>query len=935
MLHAKKINIGLLAHVDAGKTTLAERILLETGNLRKAGRVDHGDAFLDTDETEKRRGITIYSKMAQAGAYTLIDTPGHADFSAEMERTLQILDYAVLIISGPDGVQGHVMTLWRLLAQYEVPTVVFVNKMDQPGTDRVRILAQLKERLGEGFVEMPEELEPFEEKAPQEDIALLEDSLLERYLEGEAVTLEDAKSLLVQRRLFPCWFGSALRGDGVAGFLSGLKELLPEVVYPEEFSARVYKITRDLAGKRLTWMKITGGELRAKQLIGEEKAEQLTMWSGASSKQVSSASAGEVVAVTGLDKTRAGMGLGAVQGQSEPLLEPVLTYQILLPPQCDVHETFLKLKMLEEELPELHLAWESASQSIHAQLMGEVQTEILTETIQRRFGISVGFGAGKIVYRETITGIAEGVGHYEPLRHYAEVQLALEGLENGSGMEFGTAADTDSLALNWQRLILTHLEEKVHAGVLIGAPLTDVRITLLAGRAHEKHTEGGDFRQAVYRAVRQGLMRCREEGRCVLLEPVYAFRLELPERCLGHAIADIQRMSGTFETESGEKGSTVLSGMAPVSEMQGYQAQVSAYTGGEGRMFCRPGGYQPCHNTQEVLEAAGYDPDADTDNPAGSIFCSHGAGIFIPWQQVPEYMHLESVMDKQLRRAAALAQEAGGAGPGQSGQGNPGILNHPAAGGQSEGTASGAAAGGAEPRHTPRVPRWNGVPADVQDDKELMAIFTRTYGSGEKRDSWKRTRREWSAPASGGGSRSAGKEKQPPRQYLLVDGYNMIYAWKELSELAQVNLDAARMALADILANYRGYRKMTLILVFDAYKVEGGTEHVQEYSGIHMVFTKEAETADAYIERAVKNTAAVRNADITVATSDAAEQMIIWGEGARRMSARELREEIEVARSEIRSGYLDRAGREGKRYLFAGLDEQLRNDLEKLRLGKS
>ena len=915
MLHAKKINIGLLAHVDAGKTTLAERILLETGNLRKAGRVDHGDAFLDTDETEKRRGITIYSKMAQAGDYTLIDTPGHADFSAEMERTLRILDYAVLIISGPDRVQGHVMTLWRLLAQYEIPTVLFINKMDQPGTDKEKILEELKSRLGEGFVEMPDSLADLEQSAVMDEIAVLDDSLLERYLEGEPLSMQDVKSLLVSRKLFPCWFGSALRGDGVAQFLDGLKRILPEVVYPEEFAAIVYKITRDPSGKRLTWMKITGGELRAKQSVGEEKAEQLLIWSGASSRQVPSVTAGEVVAVTGLNNTKAGMGLGNEREQMEPLLEPVLSYQVILPPECDVHETYLKLKTLEEELPELHLAWESSSQSIHAQLMGEVQTQILTETIERRFAVKASFGPGRVVYRETIAGMAEGVGHYEPLRHYAEVQLLMEGLEPGSGVELDSIADTDTLALNWQRLILTHLAEKVHKGVLTGSPVTDLKITLVAGRAHEKHTEGGDFRQAVYRAVRQGLMRCREEGRCVLLEPVYAFRLEIPEKCIGRAITDIQRMSGTFETRVGENGQAVITGTAPVFEMQDYQTQVSAYTGGEGKLQCRQGGYQPCHNTQEVLEAAGYDPDADTENPSGSIFCSHGAGLFIPWQQVPEYMHLESVLGKELRRSGSFPCGA------DQGAADPADRWNAAGQARINGTASGL-----------KTPRWNGVPADIQDDKELMAIFTRTYGSGEKRDSWKKTRRQWNWSGSAAPAGGSGKTQRPVKQYLLVDGYNMIYAWKELAVLAEENLDAARTALADILANYQGFRRMTLILVFDAYKVEGGAEHVLRHSGIHIVYTKEAETADAYIERTVKNTA--KDAEITVATSDAAEQMIIWGEGARRMSARELREEIEIARSEIRSGYLDRAGREGRRYLFADLDSELKEYLEKVRLGK-
>ena len=953
MLCAEKINIGLLAHVDAGKTTLAERLLFEGGQLSRAGRVDHQDTFLDTAPTEKRRGITIFSKMAQAGEITYVDTPGHTDFSAEMERTLQILDYAVLIISAPDGLQGHTITLWRLLSQYEVPTFLFINKMDQDGTDGEKILSELRSAFGEGFVAFSDPLtgkttggmkpgetkpcgkepsgqeprgkelsgkepsgqEPSGSESPetlqltpemQEEIAVLDDALLERYLEEGEITQEDVKDLLVERKLFPCWFGSALKGDGVPRFLQDLKCLLRRPMYPKTFGARVFKITRDDAGHRLTWLKVTGGRLHAKQTIGEEKAEQLMIWSGAGYTQVPEAGPGTVCAVTGLAGTAAGAGLGHEEGQILPALESVLSYEMIMPEEVDVYEAFLRMRVLEEEMPELQLMWESQNRKIFVRVMGPVQIEILTEMIRQRFLLDVSFGAGSIVYRETIEGSAEGVGHYEPLRHYAEVHLLLEEGERGSGLTFSSACPTDELDLNWQRLILTHLEEKQHIGVLTGSPITDLHITLVAGRAHEKHTEGGDFRQAVYRAVRQGLRRAKS----VLLEPMYRFRLEVPQGNIGRAMTDLSRMKGTFEREEDRDGMAVFSGNAPVALLQDYPREVISYTGGLGRISLQPSFYAPCHNAEEVIAAKAYDPDADTDNPCGSIFCAHGAGWYVPWDQVEDYMHLDAYRSK----------EPAGSGAGENAGGNDGRTD------ESFGWTG---------RNDRRTGGTTGASGNMSGsgitagDDELMEIFNRTYGArgGSKSGGWKKTHREWepSRPSSRSRKEAAGEE------YLLVDGYNIIYAWKELAELAKTDLNAARLALADILQNYQGFRGMTLILVFDAYKVEGGTERVLRQGNLYIVFTREKETADAYIERTVNRVS--RGNRITVATSDMTEQMIIWGEGAVRMSARDLKEEIRLANAQIHEAYLSGPSK-GHTYLFSDVPGPLAEDLEKMRLGE-
>ena len=659
----RHISLGVLAHVDAGKTTLSEGLLFKCGRIRKIGRVDHKDAYLDTYELERERGITIFSKQAVFSMgdmeVTLLDTPGHVDFSAEMERTLQVLDYAVLVISGADGVQGHVETLWRLLSRYQIPTVLFINKMDQEGTEEDTLLLQLQKQLGEHCIEVcsmradaSDSLQPCEAPVPVpdfwENVAMCQEDLLERYLDGDTLTWEDAALLVKERKLFPCFFGSALKVCGVDALLSGLSKLMKESEYTEEFGARVFKITRDETGKRLTHMKLTGGSLFTRQSLRgqtadgqewEEKADQIRIYNGSGYEQVQQAAAGEICSVTGLSKTYAGEGLGAQTEPVLPLLEPVLTYQIELPPDCDAHTMLRNLRQLEEEEPELSIVWEEASSEICAQVMGEVQMEILKNQIRERFGVPVSFGQGSIVYRETIAAPVEGVGHFEPLRHYAEVHLLLEPLERGMGLQFASAVSEDVLDRNWQRLVLTHLEEKRHKGVLCGTEITDMKITLVNGRAHIKHTEGGDFRQATYRALRQGLMRAQN----VLLEPVYSFRLEIPQEQIGRAMTDIQRMNGTFEPPQTEGEFAILCGSAPVACMRGYQQEVTSYSRGRGKLFCTLQGYAACHNAEEVMAAAGYDPEADLENPPSSVFCAHGAGFVVSWDQVEDYMHLEAV----------------------------------------------------------------------------------------------------------------------------------------------------------------------------------------------------------------------------------------------------------------------------------------------------
>ena len=850
----RQLVIGILAHVDAGKTTLSESMLYLSGRIRKAGRVDHGDAYLDTFEIEKERGITIFSKQAwlEMGDthVTLLDTPGHVDFSAEMERTLQVLDYAILVISGADGVQGHTRTLWKLLERYQIPTFLFINKMDQEGTDQERLLQELKKKLGDGCVDFDREKD---EEAFLENVAVCEEALLERFLSEGTLSDADIREQIRNRRLFPCCFGSALRQTGVKEFMETLIRYTREPVYPDNFGAKVFKIARDEKGNRLTYLKVTGGRLQAKMSLGEEKADQIRIYSGARFETVQEAFLGAVCAVTGLTVTRPGQGLGYETDAKAPFLTPVLNYRILLPADCDVHRMLRSLRELEEEDPMLRIVWDEHLQEIHAMLMGDVQIDVLKRLIWERFHVAADLDTGNVVYKETIANTVEGVGHFEPLRHYAEVHLLLEPGERGSGLQFFTACSEDVLDRNWQRLILTHLMEKEHRGVLTGSPVTDLQITLLTGRAHLKHTEGGDFRQATYRAVRQGLMKARS----VLLEPVYEFTMELPADCVGRAMTDIQKMQGSIGLPEQEGETAVLTGTVPVSKMRTYTSQFTAYTRGLGHLTCALKGYEPCPDQDEIVKEMGYDPERDLDNPTGSVFCAHGAGFVVPWYQVEQYMHLET--------QAPETEET-------------------------------------DPEMVPSwTPPGRGDRSDsYADEKELQAIFERTFGPVKSRlpQEYKRV---VSAPSE---YRPKRKNKPAGDEYLLVDGYNMIFAWEELRSLAQENIHAAQDRLKDILANYQGLRQCTVILVFDAYKVEGHKEEIFQYHNIYVVFTKEAETADQYIEKTVHRIG--RNNRVTVATSDGLEQIIILGQGAVRMSARGLLEEIRSSEEEMRNEWREK-----------------------------
>ena len=869
----QKVTLGILAHVDSGKTTLSEGLLYASGALRKLGRVDHGDTFLDTDALERERGITIFSKQAMLFAgdkeFTLLDTPGHVDFSAEMERTLSVLDYAVLVISGSDGVQSHTRTLWRLLTRYEVPTFLFINKMDLAGADKDALLRQLTATLSAECADFSASQETRDEALALCDEAALE-QLLERGKINDALIAEMVKN----RKVFPCFFGSALKLDGVEDFLTALACFTREPVYPKEFGAKVFKISRDAQGARLTWLKVTGGALRVKAPLTyraqnqdyNEKADQLRLYSGVKFRALEEGGAGSVVAVTGLSHSYVGLGLGAEAGASAPLLQPVLTYQLILPDGADAHSALIKLRELEEEDPMLRIVWDERYGQIHVQLMGKIQLEILRRRILDRFGLDVTFGEGSIVYRETIAAPVLGMGHFEPLRHYAEVQLLIEPLPRGAGIQLASNVPTDALDLNWQRLILTHLAERTHPGVLIGAPLTDVRITLAAGRAHQKHTEGGDFRQATYRAVRQGLRMAVAGDGVQLLEPWYDFTLELPADALGRAMADVQRMCGSFnapETLPESENTVRLTGRLPVAAARGYAREVAAYTHGLGRWAVLPAGYDACHNTDEVLAAAGYDPDADTDNPADSVFCSHGAGYLVKWDEVPARAHVSSGLERRLGAAPAAGQT------------------------QEEDEANA------------RRRRASAYCGTLEQDKELLAIFERTYGKIKRRggaDDAKKAARAalHTAPAA---SVPAAPVPAGP-DYLLVDGYNVIFAWDALRRLADGSLDAARRRLMDILCNYAGYKRCVPILVFDAYKVRGGAREVEKYHNLYVVYTREAETADMYIERATHELA--REHRTRVVSSDGAEQIIVMGHGALRVSARAFEEEVNAVEKEIR-----------------------------------
>ena len=855
----KKLVLGILAHVDAGKTTLSEGMLYLGGAVRKLGRVDHRDAFLDTDIQERERGITIFSKQAEFSwgetAFTLLDTPGHVDFSAEMERTLSVLDCAVLVISGSDGIQGHTRTLWQLLARHSVPTFLFVNKMDLAGSDREALLAQLQSKLDGGCLDFSAGLAPL-----QEDLATLDEGLMEQYLEGGEITAADAASLAARRLAFPCFFGSALRLEGVEGLLDGLSRYTEAPSYPPDFAARVFKIARD-GNDRLTYLKITGGSLKVRTVLeGEdwqEKVNQIRVYSGAKYQTIDEAPVGTVCALTGLTRTRPGDGLGAEPPALQPELEPVLTYQVILPPDCDVHTMLRNLRQLEEEDPQLRVVWNESLGEIHLQLMGEVQLEVMTRLIQERFGVMVSFGAGNIVYRETIANAVEGVGHFEPLRHYAEVHLLLEPGPRGSGLRIASACSTDQLDLNWQRLIVTHLLEKRHRGVLTGAPITDIKVTLVAGRAHVKHTEGGDFRQATYRAVRQGLMQADS----ILLEPHYSFTLELPPDCVGRAMTDIQSMGGTVEGPEQDGELSVLTGHAPVAGLRDYWREVTAYTRGRGRLSCALRGYEPCAGQKEVVARFAYDPERDIDNPPDSVFCSHGAGFTVKWDQVREHMHVDSGL--RLNREASPPEPPA-----------------PAAGERSRRGGS------------------------LEQDKELLAVFERTYGKVERETAFQ-PRKKPARTSLDEGKYSIKNQKSGP-EYLLVDGYNIIFAWEELTALARVDVSAARAALEGILSDYQGFRKCVVILVFDAYKVKGNPGSVEKRGGIYVVYTKEAETADAYIEKATYDLG--KNHRVRVATSDGLEQLIILGHGALRLSARSFKAEVEQARGEI-SALVDKLNR--------------------------
>ena len=848
----KQIVLGILAHVDSGKTTLSEAMLYRAGVTRRLGRVDHKDAFLDTDALEKARGITIFSKQALLTAgdtdITLLDTPGHVDFSTETERTLQVLDYAVLVVSGTDGVQSHTETLWRLLRRYHVPTFVFVNKMDLPGMERQELLAQLNRRLGEGFVDFDAE-----QADRDEALALCDENLMDRMLDAGQLQDADLIPAIARRHVFPCWFGAALKLEGVDALLDGLDRYTRPAPALEAFGAKVFKVSQDEQGARLTWLRVTGGELKVKaQLTGEadgepwaEKANQLRLYSGAKYTLTEAIGPGQVCAVTGLTKARPGEGLGAERDSDLPVLEPVLSYQVLLPEGADVHAALGKLHRLEEEEPQLQVVWNETLGEIHVQLMGEIQLEVLRSLLAERFGLEVEFGPGGILYKETITEPMEGVGHYEPLRHYAEVHLKLEPLPRGSGMQFAADCREEVLDKNWQRLVLTHLEEKQHLGVLTGSPLTDVKITLIAGRAHLKHTEGGDFRQATYRAVRQGLMLAKSQ----LLEPWYAFRLEVPAENIGRAMSDIQRMEGTFDPpESGEE-TAVLTGFAPVSTMRSYPMEVVSYTRGRGHLSLTLDGYRPCHNAQEVIAAIGYEPEHDLDNPADSVFCAHGAGFVVPWDQVRSHMHVDSGWGKSTR-----------------------------------------------PEQEAAVPQRRAMAyrATLEEDAELLKIFERTYGPIKRdplaafRPVQKRERPDFAA-----------EQWEIAPEYLLVDGYNIIFAWDELNALSKESLDAARHKLMDILCNYQGFQKCVLILVFDAYRVPGSPGSMEQYHNIHVVYTKEAETADMFIERVTHEIG--RNRRVRVATSDGMEQIIILGHGALRVSARMFHEEVQNVEKQIRA----------------------------------
>ena len=847
-----RLVIGMTAHVDSGKTTLSEAMLYTAGELRRLGRVDHGNTFLDTDPIERSRGITVFSKQAVLETarfqITLLDTPGHVDFSAETERALRVMDYAVLVISGTDGVQSHTETLWRLLKRYNIPTFIFVNKMDISFLKESSHINELKRKLSPGCIDF----NACREKSDlDEELAECSEELMNEYLENGVIPGKMIPGAIRRREVFPVIFGSALKLNGIQELLNVINTFSVQPEPSPEFGAIVYKITTDQQGNRLTHMKITGGSLKVKAQLEcggkQEKVNQIRIYSGAKFTTVDEAPAGTLCAVTGLSAGSAGEGLGFESSCPAPLLEPVLTYRMQLPHGTDIPSTLAKLHELSDEDPMLRIVWNEQLKEIHVQLMGEIQLEVLTSVIRDRFGLEVQFDQGSIAYKETIAAPVEGVGHYEPLRHYAEVHLLLEPGERGSGLQFFTDCRKDDLDINWQRLILTHLEEKTHVGVLTGSPITDMKITVVAGKAHIKHTEGGDFRQATYRAVRQGL-RSTES---VLLEPWYDFTITVPQECTGRAMTDLQRMSGELQPPNSTDGETEFTGSAPVSELRGYQSEVNSYTRGKGRLVCIPGGYRPCHNADEVIAEIGYDCDADTENSADSVFCSHGAGVLVPWNEAPARMHVDS----GLRFGENDREEK-------------------------------------EQVVTPQM--VNTYKQRVAADKELMEIFERTYGK-IKRDERSAMRTEKRPPTL-----KTPKLPLPPKgpEYLLVDGYNIIFGWEELNRLAKENLELARARLINILCNYQGFRRCNLILVFDAYRVKGNHREIEKEHGITVVYTKEAETADMYIEKTAHELG--KGHRVRVATSDNVEQIIIMGSGAIRVSATEFLAEVNEVEEAIR-----------------------------------
>jgi small GTP-binding protein len=874
-----KLVIGILAHVDAGKTTLSESMLYVSGKIGKLGRVDNKDAFLDTNELERARGITIFSKQAifelSETLITLLDTPGHVDFSAEMERTLQVLDYAILVISGADGVQGHTNTLWRLLDMYQIPVFLFINKMDQNGTDKNKLMQEIKRQLNDGCIEFGQvQTDDF-----YDQLAMCDEIIMDAYIETGHIETWQIKKAVRERKVFPCFFGSALKLEGIEQFMQSIVKYATIPSYPDEFGAKILKITRDEQGNRLTHLKLTGGKLKVRDVLTnggwEEKVNQIRIYSGQKFTAVNDIEAGSVFAVTGLSQTRPGEGLGIEKASNTPVLEPVLSYQVILPEGCDPRAMIPKLRQIEEEEPELHIVWDEQLQEIQVQIMGEVQIEILQSLIQSRFGIAVSFDAGRIVYKETIASVVEGVGHFEPLRHYAEVHLLLEPGEPGSGLQLGVKCSEDVLGKSWQRLVLTHLEEKSHKGVLTGSAITDMKITLVSGRAHNKHTEGGDFREATYRAVRQGL----KESESVLLEPYFSFQLELPEKMVGRAMTDIEKMHGTCEISRTNGEMSVLVGSAPVITMKNYQKEVVAYTKGIGRLFCTLNGYEPCHNAEEVIQSIGYDSENDIGNPTGSVFCANGSGFLVGWDEVKNYMHVESY----LKKKGDLPQET--------------VPNH---------------ASYIEERH-------------ISLDEIDQIINSTFYANQGRKSTWKirKTARDsYFEP-----SNYIARQKEVKEEYLLVDGYNVIYAWPELKGLAEENMDGARIRLLDSLSNYQGIRKCRIIVVFDAYRVQGHLEEVIDYHNIHVVYTKETQTADQYIEKFAHDNQIKYN--ITVATSDGLQQIIIRGAGSALLSARELKDEIDETFARIKKEYQEIQGRD-RNYLIDALSPEAKQQMKEL-----